>query len=176
MAGGDLTNDVGRPSGVGELIRCKVLDEGNTLAGGFREVADSWVLRTGGDEGLIGLIDERDALEALSNPIPLPLSDGFERGMRGSGEVVFVSLVLLLLLLAVRAVSSVRIDDADELVVLVTSELVFFSLNPVAREAHPLTFLVVDDGVVTPLAVDEFELDTDGWLSVLLSDVIESDD
>lgn len=117
---------------------------------------------------MVGLIDESEALDALSNPMPLPLSNAFvERGVRGSGEVVFVSLavvvvVVLLLVLAVREVSSVRIDEADGLLVLVTSELVFFSLNPVANEAHPLAFLVVDDGVVTPLTVDEVELDTDG--------------
>ena len=152
---------------------------GNTLVGGLREDADNWCLRTGGDEGLVGLIDESEALDALSNPMPLPLSNGFvERGVRGSAEVVFVSLavVVLLLVFAVREVNSVRIDEADGLLVLVTSELAFFSLNPVANEAHPLAFLVVDDGVVTPLAVDEVELDTDGWLSVLLSDAIESDD
>jgi hypothetical protein len=125
-------------------------------------------LRTGGDEGLFGLIDESEALDAFSSPMPLPLSNGFERGVRVSGEVVFAALLLLLLLVllllvfAVREVSSVRIDEADELLVLVTSELVFFSLNPVANEAHPLAFLVVDDGVVTPLTMDEVELDTDG--------------
>jgi hypothetical protein len=47
--------------------------------------------------------------------------------------------------------------------------VVFFSLNPVANEAHPFVFFVV-----VPLVNEEFELDIDGLLVVVLSDVIES--
>jgi hypothetical protein len=84
-------------------------------------------------------------------------------------------LILLLLLDAVNADKSSRSELAEELgvgvVVVVTSELLFFSLNPVAKEAHPLVFFVV-----VPLVNEEVELDMDGLLIVVLSDVVESDD
>jgi hypothetical protein len=78
--------------------------------------------------------------------------------------------VLLVLLDAVKAVNSARIEVAVEFeIVLVNSDVVFFSLNPVANEAHPFVFFVV-----VPLVNEEFELDIDGLLVVVLSDVIES--
>jgi hypothetical protein len=79
--------------------------------------------------------------------------------------------VLLLLLGSVNAVNSARIEEAEGVdIVLVTSGVVFFSLNPVANEAHPLEFFVV-----IPFDNEEFELDIDGLLIVTLSDVVDSD-
>lgn len=90
----------------------------------------------------------------------------------GDGADSFVSSALVLLVLvAVNAVSSERIDVAE--VVLVTSDDdgVFFSLKPVARDAQPFEFFTCE-----PLDIDEFELDIDGLLIVMLvSDVFESD-
>ena len=89
----------------------------------------------------------------------------------GDGAGSFVSSVLVLLVLVVvNAVSSERIDVAE--VVLVTSDDdgVFFSLKPVARDAQPLVFLTFE-----PLDIEEFELDIDGLLVLVVSDVFESD-
>ncbi len=109
----------------------------------------------------------------------LPFIDCFNKGFNDD-EVNDLGddgerLILLLLLDAVNADNSSRSELAEELgvggVVVVTSELLFFSLNPVAKEAHPLVFFVV-----VPLVNEEFELDMDGLLIVVLSDVVESDD
>ena len=96
--------------------------------------------------------------------------DCFNRGFRedevddeedGVGE----RLVLLLFVDEVNAVSSERIELADE------SEFVFFSLNPVANDAHPLVFFVL-----LPFVNEELEFDIDGLLLVGLSDVVDSED
>jgi len=120
-----------------------------------------------------------DELVVFNDPVLLvPFIDCFNKGfiddevndLGDDGE----RLVLLLLLDAVNAVNSARIELAEELVGVVgvvTSELLFFSLKPVANEAHPLVFFVV-----VPLVNEEFELDIDGLLIVVLSDVVESDD
>jgi hypothetical protein len=130
--------------------------------------------------------DERDDKLVVFNDPRLgliPFIDCFNKGFNDvevndlgdDGE----RFVLLLLLDAVNAVNSARIELAEEEVgvvglgveVLVTSKLLFFSLNPVANDAHPLVFFVV-----IPFVNEEFELDIDGLLIVVLSDVVESDD
>ncbi len=117
-----------------------------------------------------------DELVVFNDPVLLfPFIDCFNKGfiddevndLGDDGE----RLVLLLLLDAVNAVNSARIELAEGVVGVVTSELLFFSLKPVANEAHPLVFFVV-----VPLVNEEFELDIDGLLIVVLSDVVESDD
>lgn len=80
--------------------------------------------------------------------------------------------VLLLLVVEVNAVNSASIELAEEFEFeLVNSELLFFSLNPVANDAQPFVFFVV-----VPFVNEEFELDIDRLLIVGLSDVVESDD
>jgi hypothetical protein len=173
--GGDLTTDVCRPRGVGELIRCKVLDVGKNFWVDFNDDEDSWGFRTGGDDGLLNFSDERDdELVDFIDPVLLPLMEVFNKGLNdvddedlGDGGERFV-----LLLGAVNAVNSARIEVADEIgLVLVTSDVVFFSLNPVANDAHPFVFFVV-----VPLLNEEFELDMDGLLIVVLSEAVDSDD
>lgn len=76
---------------------------------------------------------------------------------------------LLLFVDEVNADNSERIELAEEFVV--TSGLSFFSLNPVANEAHPLVFFVVG-----PFVTEELEFEVDGWVLVGLSNVDGSDD
>ncbi len=109
----------------------------------------------------------------FNDPVLLPFIEVFNKGFNvvddedlGDGGECLVLLVLG----AVNAVNSARIEAADELV-LVNSDVDFFSLNPVANEAHPFVFFVV----VVPLVNEEVELDMDGLLTVGLSDVVESD-
>lgn len=118
-----------------------------------------------------------ELVTGFNEPVLVLFIDCFNRGLRdvvvndfGDGGERFV---LLLLLVEVNAVNSARIELAEgfEVVVLVTSFVVFFSLNPVANDAQPLVFFVV-----VPFVNDEFELDIDELLIVLLSDVVESDD
>lgn len=181
--GGDLTTDGCRPSGVGELTRCRFLDVGNNFWVDFNDDDDddSWGFNTGGEDGLVDFKDEReDELVVFNDPVVLllPFIDCFNKGFNDDDDVGVVNdlgdggerFVLLLLLGAVNAVSSASIEVADELE-LVNSDVVFFSLNPVANEAHPLVFFVV-----VPLVNEEVELDIDGLLDVVLSDVFESDD
>jgi hypothetical protein len=134
---------------------------------------DNWDFNTGGEDGLVDLNDEsEDELVVFNNPILVPLIDCFNKGFNevedfgDEGE----RLILLLLLDEVIAANSVRIESAEGLGV-VNSELVFFSLNPVANEAHPLVFLIV-----VPFVNEEFELDINGLLIVVLSDAVKSDD
>jgi len=169
--GGDLTIDVCRPSGVGELIRCRFLDVGKYFCVVFNN--DDWGFNTGGDDGFVDFRDERDdELVVFNDPVFVPFIDCFNKELNdvevnvlGDGGERFVLLVLDD---EVNAVNSASIELADG---LVTSDVVFFSLNPVANEAHPLVFFVV-----IPLVNEEFELDIDGLLIIVLSDVVESDD
>ncbi len=136
---------------------------------------DNWDFNTGGEDGLVDLNDEsEDELVVFNNPILVPLIDCFNKGFNDVEVEDFGDegerLILLLLLDEVIAANSVRIESAEGLGV-VNSELVFFSLNPVANEAHPLVFLIV-----VPFVNEEFELDINGLLIVVLSDAVKSDD
>ncbi len=138
---------------------------------------DNWGFNTGGDDGLVDFNNEsEDELVLFNDPVFVTLMDCFNKGFN-DGECNDLGddgerLVLLLLLDEVNADNSVRIELAEGFeLVLVTSELLFFSLNPVANEAHPLVFFVV-----VPLVNEELELDIDGLLLVGLSNVVESDD
>lgn len=117
--------------------------------------------------------DSEDELVAFNDPLFVTLMDCFSEGVAdvdwdSDGE----RLVVLLLVEEVNADSSVRIDVAEGFEFgVVTSELLFLSLNPVANEAQPLVFFVVG-----PFANDEVEIDVDGLLLVGLSNVVESDD
>jgi hypothetical protein len=144
----------------------------------FNDNDESWVFITGGEDGLVAFKDGADEINVFEAPA-IPLWMGFfNRGFDaegvkdlsdGAGSFVSSALVLLVLLV-VSAVSSERIDVAE--VVLVTSDDdgVFFSLKPVASDAQPLEFFTFE-----PLDIDEFELDIDGLLVVVVSDVFESD-
>ena len=91
------------------------------------------------------------------NELGLPLLGCFNRGF---DEVVLVGLgdggerlILLLFVDEVNVFKSARSADADNGLVL-DSGVLFFSLNPVANDAHPLAFF----GVV-PFVTDDVELD-----------------
>jgi hypothetical protein len=115
--GGDLTVDVCRPSGVGELIRCRFLDGGKNFCVDFND--DDCGFSTGGDDGFVDLRDERDdELVVFNDPVFVPFIDCFNRelndvevndlGDGGDGR-----FVILLLGDEVNAVSSASIELAD---------------------------------------------------------------
>ena len=156
---------------MGELTRCwNVLDVGKIFCVDLTNEDDSWGFNGGGDGGFEDFNTVKaDELVLFNDPLIDCLNveltdDVWEDGERLRELLLFVD--------EVNADNSERIELADGLELLVgTSGLSFFSLNPVANVAHPLVFLVVG-----PLVTDEVEFEMDGVLPVGLSIVFESDD
>lgn len=95
---------------------------------------------------MIVFIDDNDPPEDFNNPRPVPFVNCLANGLVvvvddiGDGGERLVSFELLPLV-DVKLVNSERSDAAEVLVldevVPVVHSVVFLSLNPVARDAHP---------------------------------------
>lgn len=164
---GGLTDDVCRPSGVGELTRWPNLDVGKIFCVDLTVEDDKGAFNGGGDDGFEDFNNDReDELVLFNEPFMEGFKDDVTDGLWEDGERL---RGLLLFVDEVNADNSESIELAEE--VDETSGLSFFSLNPVANEAQPLVFFVVG-----PLVREELEFEVDGWVLIGLSDVDASDD